>query len=519
MRRKAEFMHREKSKLSRRTFLKRSTVFGLGMLAGTGVVRLARAASKERLTILSSSVTDTLNPYNHSGSLIYGMWQHIYEPLVEVVYNPVRYTGVLAESWEFQGKKWVLHLRKGIRFHDGSAFTSKDVIFSINRMKTDRNSLQGENFKDVVEMQPQDDQTVVFVLKQPNAVFLDRLQNRFMISQAAADKYGDEMDQHANGTGAYKFVSFQRGGNFVITRNDDYWGTKAEIKEVIFRKVTEDAPRVAGLEAGQADIINNVPAHEVPRLERNPKTRIEKVEGLRMFFLALNPAFKPFDNKLVRQAVNYSVDADAIVKNIFEGNGFVLNGPLGPNVIGYDANHKRYPYDPKKSRDLLAKAGYSGGVAVKLYFSSGRFAGDREVCQVVAAQMEKGGFKVEPVSQEWAIFWGPSGVNGGKLPFYYIGRGGLVDADTLYDQYFRTGTTKRVAYSNPEFDKLIEEEQGTGDHKKRISLLQQAGKILMEDVPFVPLYNLADLYGVARNVVWSARPDEKIFTWEMKIKS
>jgi peptide/nickel transport system substrate-binding protein len=512
-------MNPGKRAVSRRDFLKQGTAAGLGLFAASGLARPARAASKERITILSSSVTDTLNPYNHSGSLIYGMWQHIYEPLIEVVYDPVRYSGVLAESWEFQGKKWMLRLRKGIRFHDGAPFTSKDVIFSINRMKTDRNSLQGENFKDVVEMQPQDDYTLVFVLKQPNAIFLDRLQNRFMISKAAADKYGDEMDQHAIGTGAYKFVSFQRGGNFVVTRNDDYWGAKAEIKEVIFRKVTEEAPRVAGLEAGQADIINNVPAHDVPRLERNPKTRVEKVEGLRMFFLALNPAFKPFDNKLVRQAVNYSVDVQAIVKNIFEGNGFVLNGPLGPNVIGYDPNHKRYPYDPKKARDLLAKAGYPGGVAVKLYFSSGRFARDHEVCQVVAAQMEKGGFKVEPVSQEWAIFWGPSGVNGGKLPFYYIGRGGLVDADTLYDQYFRTGTTKRVAYSNPEFDKLIEEEQGTADHKKRVALLQQAGKILMEDVPFVPLYNLADLYGVARNVVWSARPDEKIFTWEMKIKS
>ena len=98
--------------------------------------------------------------------------------------------------------------------------------------------------------------------------------------------------------------------------------------------------------------------------------------------------------------------------------------------------------------------------------------------------MAKGGFKVELVSQEWAIFWGLSGVNGGKLPFYYIGRGSLVDADTLYDQYFRTGTTKRLDYSNPQFHKLIEEEQGTGDLKKRIGLLQQAGKILMEDVPF-----------------------------------
>ncbi len=509
----------KRSEPSRRDFLKHGAAAGLWMLAGRGLAASAWAASKERITILSSSVTDTLNPYNHSGSLIYGQWQHIFEPLVEVAYDPVRYVGVLAESWEFQGKKWLFHLRKGIRFHDGNPFTSKDVIFSINRMKTDKNSLQGENFKDVVEMQPLDDHTLVFVLKQPNAVFLDRLQNRFMISKSAADKYGDEMDQHEIGTGPYKFVSFQRGGNFVMTRNDDYWGAKAQIKEVIFRKVTEEEPRIAGLEAGQADVINNVPAHDVPRLEHNPRTRVEKVEGLRMFFLALNPAFKPFDNKLVRQAVNYSVDAHSIVKNIFEGSGFVLNGPLGPNVIGYDPSQKRYPYDPKKSRELLARAGYPAGVAVKLYFSSGRFARDKEVCEAIAAQMEKGGFNVEPVSQEWAIFWGLSGVNGGKLPFYYIGRGGLVDADTLYDQYFRTGTTKRVAYSNKEFDRLIEEEQATGDHKKRLALLQQAGKILMDDVPFVPLYNLADLYGVARNVVWRARPDEKIFTWEMNIKS
>jgi ABC-type transport system substrate-binding protein len=137
-----------------------------GTLRRIGTGRFQRARND-----LSSSVTDTLNPYNHSGSLIYGMWQHMYEPLIDVAYRPVRYTGVLAESWEFQGKNWVFHLRKGIRFHDGAPFTSKDVIFSVNRMRTDKNSLQGENFKDVVEMQAPDDHTLIFVLKQPNAVY------------------------------------------------------------------------------------------------------------------------------------------------------------------------------------------------------------------------------------------------------------------------------------------------------------------------------------------------------------
>ena len=512
-------MRRNKSGINRRDFLKRSAVLGLGVVAGPFLPRIVSAASRERITILNSSVTDALNPYNHSSSPIYGMWQHIIEPLVEMDYSRKEFVGVLAESWEFQGKRWVFHLRKGIHFHNGAPFTSKDVIFSINRIRTDKFSLQRENFKDVVEMQAPDDHTVILMTKQVTGILLDRIENRFILSKAAADKYGDQMDQNPVGTGPYKFVSFQRGGNFVMSRNDDYWGPKPDIKEVIFRKVTEEAARVAGLEAGQADVINNVPIHDVPRLERNSRLRMEKVEGLRMFFLALNPAYKPFDNKLVRQAANYSVDANSIVKNIFDGNGFVINGPVGPHVVGSDPNLKRYPYDPKKARELLAKAGYPNGVEVKFYYSPGRYPQDKEVCQVVAAQMGKGGFKVELISQEWAIFWGTSGVNGGKLPFYYIGRGSLVDADTLYDQYFRTGTTKRLSYSNPELDKLVEEEQRTGEQKKRIALLQQAGKIIMEDAPFVPLYNLADLYGAARNVIWKAPPDEKMLTWEMKIRS
>jgi len=313
-------------------------------------------------------------------------------------------------------------------------------------------------------------------------------------------------------------VSYQRGGNMVFTRNDAYWGGKAAIKEVIFRKVTEDAARLAALESGQADFINNVPDHEVARLQKHPRVRIDKIEGLRMFFLAFNMAFKPWDNKLVRQAANYSVDAPAIIKNIFDGIGYPINGPVGVNVVGADPALKRYPYDPQKAKQLLAQAGFPNGCDIQLYYSAGRYPKDKEVCQVVAAQMVKGGFNVELISQEWALFWDKQGVNGGKLPFYYIGRGSLTDADTLYDQYFRTGTTKRTNYSNPALDKIVEEQQKTPDQKKRIALLRQAGKVIMEEATFIPLYNLADIYGVARNLIWKMRPDEKVLGWDMKIK-
>ena len=512
-------MASKKTDVSRRKFLQRSAALGVGAAVWPGLLRRASAASRDRVVIYHSSVADSIHPYNHSSSPIYGNWQHVIEPLVELDYDKKDYVGVLAESWEFQGKQWVFKLRQGVKFHNGAPLTSKDVAFSIEKMRDEKGgSLQAPNFKDVTEVQTPDDQTVVFVTKQPLAIFLDRLENRFILSKVAGDKFGDQLYQNPIGTGPYKFVSYQRGGNMVFTRNDDYWGGKAAIKEVVFRKVTEEAARLAALESGQADFINNVPVHEVARFQKHPRVKIDKLEGLRMFLLAMNVAHKPFDNKLVRQAVNYSVDAPAIVKNIFDGIGYPLNGPVGSNVIGADPKHKRYPYNPKKARELLAEAGYKDGCDVQLYYSPGRYPKDREVCQVVAAQMVKGGFRVELISQEWALFWDKTGVNGGRLPFYYIGRGSLTDADTLYDQYFRTGTTKRTNYSNPELDKIIIEQQKTADPKKRVALLQQAGKIIMEEAPMVPLYNLADIYGVARNVVWKMRPDEKVLAWDMKIK-
>ncbi|HZH83593.1 MAG TPA: ABC transporter substrate-binding protein [Phototrophicaceae bacterium] len=505
--------------IDRRSFLKSSAALAVSAAAGRYVQRNAYGASRDRVTIYHSSVADSINPYNHSSSPIYGQWQHVMEPLVELDYKKQDYVGVLADSWQFLGNKWTFKLKKNIKFHNGAPLTSKDVAFSIEKMRDEKGgSLQASNFKDVTEVQTPDELTVVFVTKQPLAIFLDRLENRFILSKVAGDKFGDKLYDNPIGTGPYKFVSYQRGGNMVFTRNDEYWGGKAAIKEIVFRKVTEDAARLAALESGQTDFINNVPDHEVARLQKHPRIRIDKIEGLRMFFLAFNMSFKPWDNKLVRQAANYSVDAAAIVKNIFDGIGYPINGPVGRNVIGADPKLKRYPYDPQKSKELLTKAGFSNGCDIQLYYSAGRYPKDREVCQVVAAQMVKGGFRVELVSQEWALFWDKQGVNGGKLPFYYIGRGSLTDADTLYDQYFRTGTTKRTNYSNPDIDKLIEEQQKTADQKKRIAILQKAGKMIMEEAPFIPLYNLADIYGVARNLVWKMRPDEKVLGWDMSIK-
>src|SRR5262245_53562984 len=169
-------MSKKKAAVSRRDFLKKSAVLGIGAAVGPYISRKGFAASRDRVTIFHSSVADSIHPYNHSSSPIYGQWQHVIEPLIEYDFKRKDYVGVLAESWQFQGTKWIFKVRKGIKFHDGTTFTSKDVRFSVGKMRDEKGgSLQAPNFKDVVEIQTPDDYTVVFVTKQPNAVFLDRL--------------------------------------------------------------------------------------------------------------------------------------------------------------------------------------------------------------------------------------------------------------------------------------------------------------------------------------------------------
>lgn len=512
-------MNDKERNISRRDVLKGGAALGVTALASPNLAQFAWAASKNRVVVYNASTIDNLHPYDHSSGALYGLWEHMMEPMVVYDFSKGEFKGRLAESWEFQGKEWVFKLRKGIKFHDGSPFTSHDVAFSINRAKTDKKSLQRRQFRNVAEVRTPDDHTVVIVTKKTEVTFLTRsARNRFVMSKTVADKYGKDVDKHPTGTGPYKFVSFRRDGDLVLTRNDDYWGDRPEIKELVWRKVVEVAARMAALEAGQTDVIDRVPVHEIPRLSRHPNIDVRSVPGLRIYFLVLNPGFKPWDNKLVRKAANYSVDPDAIVKGIFDGNGTVLQGPVGPHVIGYNPEVKRYPYDPQKSKELLAQAGHPNGVDVKLYYSPGKYPKDTELLQVVASQMGKGGFRVELVPQEWVVFWGRSGVNGGKLPAYYIGRGTVLDADTVLYQYFRTGGSKRVwGYSNPEFDKLTDAEQAEGNDKKRTQILRQMSSIIMEDVPFIPMFQLNDNYGAARNIIWTPRPDEKIHAYEMKI--
>jgi peptide/nickel transport system substrate-binding protein len=512
-------MDQNQNSLTRRNFLTSSAGAIAGFLAVPGLARLAypQTTARNRVIVAHGVGIYSLNPYATNTSPLQAVWGSIMEPLVDPDYEKRSYRGILAESWQMKGNKLTFKLRKGIRFHDGSPFSSHDVIASFKRILTDKQSLQAPNLENIKEMDAPDDQTVVLTLKRVDANALEDISSRVVMKQAIAEKMG-EADNPPIGTGPFKFVSWERSGLFVMRRNENYWGTPAKIDEVIFKNIQEDAARIAALESGQADIISNVPPHEVERLKAIPRLRVQPVQGLRPIFLVLCPAYKPLDNLKVRRAMTHAIDRDRIIKHVLEGNAYPLKGLLGPQVFGYDPNAKAFAYDPERAKQLLTEAGFPNGFEIDYHSPTGRYPKDREVAQVIVEQLSKVGIKANLKTPDWSIF--NTEYKNGKYAFYLTGRGSLTDADTLFQQYFKTGATRRVlGYSNPKVDELLETEQQTFDVKKREKLLWEAHRLILEDAPAIPLWNAMDIYAHRADLVWTAPPDEKVQLKQASYKS
>lgn len=487
------------------------------MLAGCFMAHPAHAQSRSRVIVAHGVGIYSLNPYAVNTSPLVAAWGSLMEPLIEPDYEKRVYRGVLAESWQLKGTRLEFKLRRNVRFHDGTPFSSADVVASFKRILTDKNSLQSPNLENVKDMETPDAHTVVINLKRLDANVLEDINNRVIMKQAAAEKMG-ELDHRPIGTGPFKFTSWERSGQFVIRRNESYWGQPAKIDEVVYKAIQEDAARIAALEAGQVDIISNIPPHEVARLKANPKLRVQPVQGLRPLFLVLSPHYKPLDNVKLRRAITHAIDRERIIKHILEGNAYPLSGLLSPQVFGYDAGAKAFAYDPERAKQLLVDAGYPNGFEIDYYSPTGRYPKDKEVALVIVEQLSRVGIKANLKTPEWAIF--NTDYKKGKYPMYLTGRGSLTDADALFQQYFRTGVTPRVlGYSNPKLDEILDLETQTFDSKKREKLLQDAHRIILDDAPAIPLWNAMDIYAHRADLIWTAPPDEKVQLKQASFKS
>lgn len=478
-----------------------------------------RGSGSDAFTVTAVETTDleAWSPYAQSSTPSYSRWGNIFEPLVDYDYEAKKIVPVLATSWTNDGLDWIFKLRQGVKFHDGSDFTAKDVIHSFTRMMKDGDSLQASNFIDIDTMTAVDDHTLKIRTKEVTATLLQNIgPNRFISSKTAFDKYGnkDDADRHPSGTGPYKFVAWNRGSDLTLEKYEGYRTPNAGPDKLVFKVIPEATARAAALERGEVDLIREVPVQDVPRLSKLPNASVVGIDGIRMLMFPLSPRHAPLDDVRVRRAICYAVDVKAIIKDVLKNQATFMNGPVPSSIFGYDPNWKPYRHDPAKAKQLLAAAGHAGGFELKLTTPVNRYPKDREVAQAVAQQLASVGIKATLSTPEFGTL--SNDMTDGKLDFYQISRGGYFDGAEPMEQYFRTGVTERTGYSNPKVDKLLDASDAELDEAKREKLLQQAGQILLDDAAAIFMCTYKDVYGVSKEISWKPNANENVQGIDMK---
>jgi peptide/nickel transport system substrate-binding protein len=263
------------------------------------------------------------------------------------------------------------------------------------------------------------------------------------------------------------------------------------------------------------DLIANLPYQNVERVNGSGRARAVGVRGSRIMFVALNPITEPIKNPLVRKAIAHAIDKEALIQGVLQGHAYRLDTPIGPGMVGYDGSiGPRYDYDPERAKALLAQAGYAGGFDVDFYTTVNRFPKDKEIATALANMLTQVGIRARLQLPEFATYMRQ--FMAGEYAAYYVGRGNVVDPNEYLQQYFRTGVTKRIQFSDPEVDRLLVAQAREFDPAKRLDYLRQAQAKILEEAPAVFLFQYEDTYGLGPRVDYQPPMDEQIFAWEIQ---
>jgi peptide/nickel transport system substrate-binding protein len=504
--------------------MKRIVVGLLLVGACTGAALRPAGAAETRISIGVTETMDTFNPYADSVSLMYSVWCQVLGCLGTYDFDKGQHVGLVLERWEVKDpNNWLFHVRKGLKFHNGTPVTAHDIVHSMGRTRKDPQSKQTQNIAAVASEKALNDYTVQVTTKIPTAPLLDYLFDRIIVtSKELYDKHGAEVadKQYPFGAGPYKFRELIPGQRLVIGKDKSHpmWKQYPQAPdEIVFRLMREPEQRVTALLNNEIQIAQFVPPHLRERVERSEKHKIVKFHTAEIMFLAMMSKVKPWDNKLVRQAVGYAIDRDTIMKTILRGEASRLDGPIGEGQYGYDPKlQPRYTYNPEKAKELLKQAGYPNGVDVELQSPVGRYTLDKQLTEAMVPMLTAVGIRTKLLTPDWATLW--ANVQVGKVPFYYMGRGGVVDPSAALAQYFETGASPRVGYSNPKLDELLKQERQTFDPAQRKKLLGQAMGLITEEAPAQFMWRHQLLWGMAHNVDDRPLPSERICGGTMKVK-
>lgn len=398
---------------------------------------------------------------------------------------------------------WEFKLRKGVKFHDGSPFTAKDVKFSIERMADPQTKAGFLSFYNTIkEVKIINEDTVQILTKTPDPLLLKRLcLLMYILPSDLVQKQGaDTFFQKPIGSGPWKFVSWSRNDRLILEANTSYWGGAPKQSGLVFRPVPEVSARIAELQTGNADIITSIPPFLLARLKSAPNVTVHPMQTGRAMWVYIN-AMKdgPLKNKKVRQAMNYAIDKESITKNILLGSAAPCAVGITPLHFGYDPSLKPYPYDPAKAKKLLSEAGYPNGFKVEFNTPNGKYLMDKEISEAIAKMLNAVGIQTDLKVLEWATHM--QIIIGQRLQGLALsGFANLLsDADATLSLFYTPGSASSY-FNSPSLTDKINKARSTMDSKKRLTLYKQIQAELYDEAPMIYLYQQLDNYGTSKTL-------------------
>lgn len=438
---------------------------------------------------------------------------NFYETLLRYDERADEFIPILATEYSKSddGLVWTFKIREGVEFHDGSLMDANDVEYSLNRSK-DMNKGGSFIWDPVNSIKATDDTTVEIMLEYaaPLDLIVSCVYSAFIMNPEQAEQ-GTDWFQEGNeaGTGPYMLQSQVPGDEVILTAFGNYWGgwEGEHFDKVVIKNIGENSSRRQMIESGEADITNALMVEDLKVLENNPNVTVYQSDSFANTIGFINTKAKPFDNKLVRQAVNHAFPYDDIITYVSQGYGTRATGPVPTSMWG-SLEEPMYEYDLEKAKELLTEAGYpDGGFDMTIGYISG-LEDRKRTAELFKSELEKLGIKVDIIGMPWdqlwekakstdpedrpdwlSIAWWPDVVTPASWfkALYYT-------EDSIF---FNLGY-----YSNPELDKLVDEADVLSGIDRDAAALkyQEAGRLLNEDAVSTYITDGKSIYTISNSL-------------------
>lgn len=481
----------------------------------------------------------SLDPHASNDSASAQVRRNIYETLV-VQDEELALTPGLATEWEAtDDSTWNFKLREGTTFHSGQEFTAEDVKATIDRVNDSAVAAQaGFLYEMIEEVEIVSDYEVNLhteyaftplpahlahnagsimskdLIDKDYQAALDAagseitLDEYYAMREAGAEEYqavADEISEYIgtiigaepDGTNHLQFVDRIPGDSVTLNKFEDFQNGDREFNEVLFRVIPETQARLAELDTGGIDIADAVDTSSAERIEAGESTELLEIASVRTNYLGFNAEKEPFNDPLVRQAISHAINRDEIINGVYDGYGLTAQGPLAPDVWGYDEALESMDYDVEESKKLLSKSSMAEGFSTTLWVNDDPQIVDTAV--YIQNALNEIGITVEVKQSEWGAFLDQTG--NGEHDMFILGWTTVTaDADNGLYALFHSknfGTSgNRTFYGNDEVDALLDKGRTTADMEARQEAYSAAQQILIDEAPAAYLNHTSFLVGV-----------------------